>query len=130
METIENIFLEELDNNKSFISSLFYSIFQIQSKEVLRVSLESIYEIATGRNPHFQEYGKTNWFFIWHKGIRQGDFFNTGTIVDGEYIDGHLDMVIWKAVHVDIDQTLEYIFKEVFNKYAIILDDKKFINSF
>ena len=67
MEDIVKVFKENLKNKMTDIGSLYHHIFSILPEEDLKEILES----------WLTEYNedKENWFYYFHKSIRQCDFF-------------------------------------------------------
>lgn len=69
-------FLCNLKEHNSDISSVYLSLFQLLDKDILEYQLNYLKELREGNNPYFKENGKENWFYIFHKSIRQADFFS------------------------------------------------------
>jgi len=59
----------------SYIRTVYYQLFSLLTDEELNRQLEYLYELSSGKDSFFKETGKDNWFAIWHKSIRQCDFF-------------------------------------------------------
>ena len=69
-------FLYNLKEHNSDISSVYLSLFQLLDKDILEYQLIYLKELSEGNNPYFKENGKENWFNIFHKSVRQTDFFS------------------------------------------------------
>jgi len=69
------ILLEFLRNSKSEISNIYYRLFSLKEPDKLDEELEYLLLLSEGKDDYFKEYGKTDWFAIWHKSIRQTDYF-------------------------------------------------------
>lgn len=169
-ETFMNILKEGANKMDGELYSVYFHIFMLQSLEELQDVLEQYQELASGKDKHFKSEGKKIWFGVFHKAIRQCDYFKDSyrhgeieiltkeqqseltylrTIVykDGyvkestdpkqlfndEYrrylelmdlkraekreksIGGHLDMILWNAIHVDkkniLKKAMELAFK-------------------
>jgi hypothetical protein len=72
-----DIFNKELDDfaKKSELGVIFWQLFQMTSDESLERELEYIHNVYLGKDDFFKEYGKEEWFAIWHKSVRQTDYF-------------------------------------------------------
>ncbi len=151
-------------------------------------TLQYTYEVYMGKHPNLCH--KDNWFFGFHKSIRQCDFFSglkKETITDTrieeekeehkkigkeltdmidalpeeireaedfrvrnywrehcpekwernvllnqkkreseiEYIGGHVDMILWEAIHLDKDGILPEVMEKTFKEYFIESEDAK-----
>ena len=67
------------------IGNLYHQLFSVKSDEELEEDLRLIHEVYQGKNDCYKEVGKTEWFVIWHKSVRQCDYFTNlfgYTIVD------------------------------------------------
>lgn len=64
--------LEKLGNN---IGIIYTHLFSFLTDEELNDNLEYIYAVYKGKDKYFKEHGIENWFGIWHKSVRQTDFF-------------------------------------------------------
>lgn len=75
---LTEIFFNTLRNNdiKYKMAPIYKSLFSILSKESLENQLHYLYDLSEGRDSYFKDDGKENWFYIFHKSIRQCDFFN------------------------------------------------------
>lgn len=75
MKDLADRFLKNLRSHSSDISSVYFHLFSLLNKESLERDLRYLYELQDGGDDFFKEDGKENWFFIWHKSMRQGDLF-------------------------------------------------------
>ncbi len=75
METIDKYFKTELKRIKTEIGDIYFSLFSLRSKEDLISDLEYLYNLYLGKDNYYEEEGKTEWFTIWHKSLRQLDYF-------------------------------------------------------
>lgn len=180
------IFRKTLNSRNDDLSSLYHHIFSILSDQDLEDHLKFMMEIKDGKcdfiNPD-------DWFYQFHKSIRQTDFFDKCQIIvedpqisedesteldnlknelnqflkgfsteqkkilGGNYkilekhrpddykrlrelnfkklktrtdpISGHLDMILWNAIHIDSDGVLMKVLKRAFNEYQFFLDESK-----
>ena len=71
-------FLKELKDLRSRheIGSIYWHLFNLFSKEELDGEVERIYKTYKGEDDYYKEEGKESWFYIWHKSVRQVDYFN------------------------------------------------------
>lgn len=81
METKTNtllaeLFMKELRKGTDNFSPIYFSLFSIKELEDLNDTLEYVFELSEGKDSYFKASGKKDWFYIWHKSVRQGDFFN------------------------------------------------------
>jgi hypothetical protein len=74
---MKDIFLNYLRKDSTEIADIYYSLFSLQAD--LDKDLEYLMELASGKNTYFKEWGIENWFYSFHKSIRQIGFF------DGNY---------------------------------------------
>lgn len=169
---LANKFIEILTNWKSDnqLFSVYSNLFKIKEMSSLEEDLAYVYKLYKGTDSYFKETSIDCWFFLWHKMIRQTDYFtdcfkktkvvilteeqksefkflwNTvkeksfsktdgkkdGRIFNDTYmrylelrqlselenhdvsIGGHLDMILWNAVHVDKKSELRDAFIELF----------------
>lgn len=61
------------------INRVYYHLFTIVSTEILNRELDYLYNLWNGDDEYFGEYGKEQWFTVFHKSIRQTDFFQDCT---------------------------------------------------
>mgnify|MGYP006286882463 CR=1 FL=1 len=72
---LNRIFLKELRDNKDDISWMYNTLFESLDPKQLNQELGYINELHLGKNDFHKENGKENWFYIFHKGVRQVDYF-------------------------------------------------------
>lgn len=60
---------------ESSYATIYTHLFEMLSTESLTDTLEWIYDVSRGKDDYFKKDGKENWFFVFHKSIRQADFF-------------------------------------------------------
>ena len=80
-----NAFKREINSMSSDIGRLYYTLFSVLSDEDLETDLRNLHEIYQGKSERYKEDGKNEWFAIWHKSIRQCDYFTNlfgYTVVD------------------------------------------------
>lgn len=84
MERLGEIFLKMLRDaaQTKEIAAIYYHLFKMQDLEKLNEELQYLYELSEGKDEYFKEHGKTDWFAIWHKSVRQTDYF-TGIVKKG-----------------------------------------------
>lgn len=70
------ILLGNLKNNSDHLSSIYLSLFKLLNKDEFDKLIQYYFDLSEGKDEYFKEYGKTNWFELLHKSIRQSDFFN------------------------------------------------------
>lgn len=71
------IFKEQLKklSEKEEIGSLYFILFDLLSEESIDSEIEYLFLLYKGEDEYFKENGKTDWFYIWHKSVRQTDYF-------------------------------------------------------
>jgi hypothetical protein len=69
------IFFDSLKRNQSDISNIYQHLFSLIKFEDLEKELKYLFELSEGEDSFFKESAKTDWFGIFHKSIRQTDFF-------------------------------------------------------
>lgn len=165
-------FLEILRKNPKDIASIYWHIFSLLPEKQLEDTLVYLYEVSSGKDEFFKERGKEEWFYNWHKSIRQCDFFEgiykevesepltkeehkefkylfnlyrvdkknkyapkgSGRMFTEEYrrylelhtkktekkidhnVSGHIDGMLWSAVHIDTDDVLVESFEDLFTQ--------------
>ncbi|MBK7362637.1 MAG: hypothetical protein IPJ01_10115 [Micavibrio sp.] len=55
--------------------SIYLHLFSMLAPDKLEEELLYLFNLSEGNDDYFKEDGKENWFFIFHKSIRQTDFF-------------------------------------------------------
>lgn len=91
-ETLAEIFFDLVckgsDSIKSIdIAGVYYHLFSMMPQKELQSNLEFIYECymgTMGDNKDDRKWYKENWFYSFHKSLRQSDFYQTATV---EYHD-------------------------------------------
>lgn len=75
--TLPQLFMSRLEATDSHILGVYHSLFRILTEKMLFEHLHPYYEYWSGdyRGDDAQWY-KDNWFFAFHKSIRQCDYFN------------------------------------------------------
>jgi hypothetical protein len=79
---LRDAFLRELQENRHTspkdvgFAQTYYHIFAMQNKEALERDLIYLFKLRRGEDDYFKETSKDCWFAIWHKTIRQSDYFN------------------------------------------------------
>lgn len=76
---MKNTFLKLLKEDTSEIASIYYSLFSLTDDDDLDRDLEYLKNLSLGNDSYFKEWGIENWFYSFHKSIRQIYFF------DGNY---------------------------------------------
>lgn len=173
-ENIEQFYkyLEMFDDkqpNFGHLASVYKSLFKLRPFEKLNEYIIYLYNVSRGNDSFFKENGKEVWFTVFHKSIRQSDFFD-GITVEREkalltpeelkeyrylrhkyienpklkrgenelftdeyrhYLDlwqlkrrekleesasGHMDSILWNAIHLDKNGLL-------FNSFEAMFDD-------
>lgn len=74
-ETFMNLLKEGANKIDGELYSVYFHIFMLQSLEELQDVLEQYQELAAGKDKHFKSEGKKIWFGVFHKAIRQCDYF-------------------------------------------------------
>ena len=57
------------------IGNLYYHLFSAKDAEDLEKDLRFLHEVYQGKSECYKEEGKEAWFAIWHKSVRQCDYF-------------------------------------------------------
>jgi hypothetical protein len=76
---IKSKFLQELEmfnRTDAALVGIYSSLFRIKSDKDFEEDIIEIYETWSGMDSHFGEQGKRDWFYIFHKSIRQSDYFS------------------------------------------------------
>ena len=73
-ELLKNFRNNNFSNND--LNSVYYHLFSCMDIERLEKELEYALELSQGKDSYFKEDGKENWFYIFHKSMRQTDFFD------------------------------------------------------
>lgn len=58
------------------IATIYCHLFEMFSDEAFEEKMKYLYHLKNGDDGYFKEDGKTQWFAIFHKSIRQTDFFD------------------------------------------------------
>lgn len=66
--------LNEVARNHT-IGSVYLGIFAVAGRTNLERDLQYLKTLFEGKDDYFKEAGIENWFGIWHKSIRQTDYF-------------------------------------------------------
>lgn len=84
-------FKEELNQwaKKESIGTCFYQLFSLKTSEELQDELEYLKTLYDGTDDYFKEDSKDCWFAIWHKSIRQTDYFQDSNC----YQDKHMQLL-------------------------------------
>lgn len=74
---LANVFREELRNgtSKDSIYTIYHHLFSFKTDDDLQKELEYLYTLYKGTDSFFKESSVDEWFAIWHKSIRQTDYF-------------------------------------------------------
>jgi len=67
--------IETFSKTSTDIVQVYSHLFSILGKKELNRVLERYYSMYKGEDDYFKD-GKENWFYYFHKGIRQGDLFD------------------------------------------------------
>jgi hypothetical protein len=75
---VSEIFIENLKafSRENSLGSIYFNLFIFLSDDELSEQISYLYDLYKGEDSYFKEYGVENWFFLFHKSIRQGDFFS------------------------------------------------------
>ena len=60
---------------KSRLGSQYYRLLLLMGNEDLEEQLEYLHTLSEGRDEYFKEVGKEEWLAIWHKSMRQTDYY-------------------------------------------------------
>lgn len=60
---------------KESIATIYYQLFSCMAKEDLDKDMQWCKSLHDGTDDYFKETSKLDWFAIWHKQIRQTDYF-------------------------------------------------------
>lgn len=73
-----NFFIGELRDlaGREYIGSIYLHLFKLLSDEELEEEILYLYNLYKGDDEYFKDYGKENWFYLWHKSVRQVDYFH------------------------------------------------------
>jgi hypothetical protein len=70
------IFIDCIKKMKnSYFANIYLHLFGLLDEERLERELEYLFQLSDGKDEFFKKDGKDNWFYIFHKSIRQTDFF-------------------------------------------------------
>jgi hypothetical protein len=61
--------------NDNYIGSIFYQLFSLKTDDELQQELEYLYTLYKGTDDYFKGDSIDCWFAIWHKSIRQCNYF-------------------------------------------------------
>lgn len=64
-----------IDHKKDHFTSIYRQLFSMQNFEEFVEYLDYLYMLYRGEDTYFKEAGKTDWFYLFHKSVRQTDFF-------------------------------------------------------
>lgn len=59
----------------SHIANIYHHLFSLRTEDDLTADLEYIFSLYNGTDSHFKLDSKNCWFAIWHKSVRQTDYF-------------------------------------------------------
>lgn len=63
------------DEKKSAMMYIYWHFFSMVNQEKVNDYLEYLKDVATGKDEHWGAEGKNSWFAVFHKALRQTDFF-------------------------------------------------------
>lgn len=179
MKNVGEFFLKRLRDNGDELSIIYFHLFRMMDMEKLNEELEYLAALSEGKDDYFKEHGAEEWFAIWHKSVRQTDYFSDivkkGKIylltdeekkefkflrhkvaekgyvkasADGKhlfndeyrrYLDlwtksraevtedsvtGHIDSILWNAVHMDDKNKLFNTFKRTFREMKAEVEEE------
>jgi hypothetical protein len=77
VSNLRDQFLEHLKklDKSGYIAGIYYHLFSMMSPDTFDMHIKYTYNVYKGNDPHFKDAGKDQWFMIFHKSIRQNDFF-------------------------------------------------------
>lgn len=75
MKNVGEILLTYLRDSKNELGAIYYHLFRMLDIEKLNEELLYLYDLSEGNDTYFKEYGVESWFAIWHKSVRQTDYF-------------------------------------------------------
>lgn len=67
---------EDTSTRNGEIAIIYFQLFSILSLKTLNNLLKDYKRIYLGKDDYFKETGRTEWFTIFHKSIRQTDFYD------------------------------------------------------
>lgn len=78
--TYRDIFLGKLSGRESdyvdgYFAHIYLTLFRCLDNKELEDELKYLHKLSEGKDENFKKLGKTEWFAIWHKSIRQADYF-------------------------------------------------------
>lgn len=80
------LFMEQLSEyaKKNSAGVILLTLFGLRGEDNLQEELEYLFNLSRGKDEYFKASGKKDWFFIWHKSIRQvglfSDIYTTATV--------------------------------------------------
>jgi len=63
-------------SQSEYIGTIFYQLFTLKTDNELQEELEYLYTLYKGTDNYFKSESIDCWFTIWHKSIRQCDYFS------------------------------------------------------
>ncbi len=75
---VSEIFIKNLKelSRESSLGHIYFNLFSFLSDDELSEEILYLYKLYKGEDEYFKEYGVENWFYLFHKSIRQTDFFS------------------------------------------------------
>jgi len=131
-ETFMNLLKEGANQINGELYSLYFHIFMLLSLKELQEVLEQYQELALGKDKHFKSEGKTIWYGVFHKAIRQCDLFTNS------YRKGEIELLtkedkseltylqnkIYTEGYVKEDKDPKKLFNDEYRRY-LELNEKK-----
>jgi len=83
--TLYTVFIKEIEKGRDTAthkwleggySDIYRNLFSMLSEEELSRTLKWVYTLSRGDDDYFKDSGVEDWFRIFHKSIRQGDFYS------------------------------------------------------
>ena len=72
---LTQLFFDALKNRAKETGRIYLHLFSTLAPEKLEKELIYLFNLSEGNDEYFKEVGKEDWFAIFHKSIRQTDFF-------------------------------------------------------
>ena len=127
------IFIDCIKKMKNpYVVDIYLHLFRMMDEEKLERELEYLFQLSEGKDEFFKKSGKDDWFYIFHKSIRQTDFFQ------GCYQKKKVELVtdlerkefkfLWNKIHEKgYDKTAEpkeegYSFSNEYRRYLDLHD--------
>jgi hypothetical protein len=84
---LTQLFVANLKDCKEEFGRIYFHLFSFLEESELQNVLEYVFDLSEGNDGYFKEQGKVEWFAVFHKHIRQTDFFSNRCFYKKEKYD-------------------------------------------